>query len=319
VRTRVAAGLTAFLALSLLAVPTGVASTPVGLGTAGAFAVLAGSGITNTGATTITGDVGTYPTPAQTGFGSVTLVPPSTNHGSDAVAQGAKSDARASYADAAGRPADLVATELGGTTLAGGVYRADSGTFQITGTLKLDGEGDPDTVFVLQATSTLVTASGSNVQLLRGALACNVFWTVGSAATLGSGSVFTGTILAHDDISLDDAVTVHGRLLAGLQGSGAGAVTLIHDTVDVSPCHAKPSSSSSSSSNPPSTTPGPSSTSGSSSPSPPSGTASSSSSTSAPGNGTGVSVPLFPTVGDLAIAVVAGLGGVLFILRRRLR
>src|SRR5437879_4016810 len=109
---------------------TASAQAPVPLGTAAPFAVLAGSGITNTGPTTITGDVGTHPTPAQTGFGSVTLS--GTNHGSDAVTQGAKTDLVTAYNDAAGRlSVTTVATELGGQNLVAGVYNSAAGTFGI--------------------------------------------------------------------------------------------------------------------------------------------------------------------------------------------
>ena len=112
-----------------------------------------------------------------------------------------------------------------------GVYNSASGTFGMTGTLTLDGENNADAIFIFQTASTLITGGTGNVSLIRGAQACNIFWKVGSAATLGAGSTFRGTILAHDDISLGDGVTVDGRLLAGEQASGAGAVTLIHDTI----------------------------------------------------------------------------------------
>jgi hypothetical protein len=108
----------------------------------------------------------------------------------------------------------------------------------MTGTLILDGENNPDAVFIFQTASTLITAASGNISLIRGAQACNIFWKVGSAATLGAGSTFRGTIMAHDTITLGDAVTVDGRLLAGEQASGAGAVTLIHDTITAPTCAA---------------------------------------------------------------------------------
>jgi len=217
-------------------------ATSVPLGTAGSFAVLSGSGITNTGATTIKGDVGSSPTPAETGFAAcpaadcVTLT--GANHTSptpnDAVTVKAKIDLTTAYNYAAGQVSTQVATELANQRLVAGVYSSASGTFQMTGTLVLDGQNKTNGVWIFQTASTLITGGTGNVSLIRGAQACDVFYQVGSAATLGAGSTLKGTILAHDTISLGNGVTVQGRLLAGEQASGAGAVTLIHDTI-VSP------------------------------------------------------------------------------------
>ena len=162
----------AALALGMLAVgPTAFAAGPpaVGLGTAAAFAVLAGTpAITNTGPTTITGDVGIHPAVAVTGFppGVVT----GTIHAADAVALQAKSDLVVAYDDAAGRtPATAVAGgTLGGLTLVGGVYTAGGLTLALTGTLTLDGQNDPNSVWIFQATSDLVTASSSMVTFING-------------------------------------------------------------------------------------------------------------------------------------------------------
>jgi hypothetical protein len=195
------------------------------LGTASGFSVLAGSGITNTGPTTIYGDVGTYPTPSETGFGSVTIV--GTNHGADAVTQQAKTDLLTAYNDAAGRtPVTTIPTELGGSTLIPGVYNSAAGTFGITGTVTLDGEGDPNAVFIFQMESTLITASSSVVSLINGARACNVFWQVGSSATIGTSSSFVGTIMALTSITLTTGATVDGRVLAL-----NGAVTMDTNTI----------------------------------------------------------------------------------------
>jgi hypothetical protein len=212
--------------------------TPVLLGNAGLFAVLAGSGITNTGATTITGDVGSSPTHSETGFAAcpaancVSLT--GANHNdpdpNDAVTQSAKADLITAYNNAAGQTPTQVPTELASHTYTAGVYNSASGTLGMTGTLVLDGENNADAIFIFQTATTLITGGTGNVSFIRGAQACNVFWKVGSAATLGAGSSFSGTILAHDDISLGDGVTVVGRLLAAEQGN-AGAVTLIHDTI----------------------------------------------------------------------------------------
>lgn len=213
----------------------GAAEAPVGLGTATSFAVLAGAGITNTGATTITGDVGTYATTSQTGFG--TVVQTGVNHAGDAVTQQAKLDLVAAYGDAAGRgPATaVVPVDLAGQVLTAGVYA--NGTIELSGALTLDAQGDPDAVFVFQAASTLITASASSVTIINGGAtsACNVYWQVGSSATLGSASTFVGTVLAATSISLDPAAVVEGRLLAQ-----TGAVTMINNTITNTGCAALP-------------------------------------------------------------------------------
>jgi ice-binding like protein len=196
---------------------------PVGLGTAESFAVLAGSGITNTGATTITGDVGTFPTTSETGFGSITLI--GTNHVGDAVTMGAKNDLVTAYDDAFGRkPVTNVPVELGGSTLLAGVYK--SGTFGLTGTLVLDAQGNTNAQFIFQASSTVITASNSRVLLLNGADPCRVVWQLGSSATFGTGTQFVGDVLAYTSITATTGATFQGRLLAL-----NGAVTLDHNTI----------------------------------------------------------------------------------------
>ncbi len=212
-------------------VPTlgaGAAPTTVGLGTAESFAVLAGAGITNTGATAITGDVGTFPTTSETGFGTVTLT--GTNHAGDAVTQQAKTDLVTAYdAAAASGPVASGFTDLGGLTLTTGVY--SGGALGLTGTLTLNAQGDPNAVFIFQAASTLITASGSTVSLVNGAQACNVFWQVGSSATLATGSTMVGTVMALTSITATTGATVQGRLLAR-----NGAVTLDANTITASAC-----------------------------------------------------------------------------------
>lgn len=208
----------------------GAAQVTVGLGTAGNFAVLAGETITNTGPTTITGDVGLHPGSSVTGFDSVTLN--GASHLADAVAQQAKVDLVTAYDQAAGSgPATTVATELGGQTLTAGVYNSASGTFGLTGTLTLDAQGDPNAVFVFQMASTLVTASASAVNVIDGANACNVFWQVGSSATLGTGTVFKGNILALTSIALTTGASIEGRALAR-----NGAVTMDTNTITRAAC-----------------------------------------------------------------------------------
>jgi hypothetical protein len=222
-------GITALASIFLLALPgSSPAATSVGLGTAGSYAVLAGAGVTNTGPTVINGDLGSSPTPAITGFGGAPGgTVNGTIHSADADAASAQNDLTTAYNDAVGQgPPNMVATELGGSTLTPGVYEAASGTFGITGTLTLNAQGNPDAVFIFDAATTLTTATASRVSMINGAQACNVFWKVGSSATLGTDSAFAGNILALQSISLNDGVTVQGRLLAR-----NGAVTLINDTV----------------------------------------------------------------------------------------
>jgi hypothetical protein len=209
------------------------AATSVGLGTADSYAVLAGSGVTNTGPSVIDGDLGTSPTPAVTGFGGA---PNGTVNGAihqgDAAAAQAKGDLTTAYDNAAGQgPEITLATELGGQTLTPGVYVSQSGTFGITGTLTLNAQGNPDAVFIFKTATTLVTASSSRVAMINGAQSCHLFWKVGSSATLGTSSTFAGNILALLSISLNNGVSVDGRLLAR-----NGAVTLINDTVTRAAC-----------------------------------------------------------------------------------
>lgn len=207
------------------------AATAVSLGTADSFAVLAGSGITNTGPTTLNGDMGTYPTLTITGSSSITIT--GTNHAGDSVTQSAKTDLVTAYNSAAGQsPTTPISADLGGQTLVAGVYNSAS-SIGLTGALTLDGAGNADSVFVFQAGSTLTTASGSSVVLTNGAQACNVFWQVGSSATIGTGSSFVGTIIALTSITLTTGATVSGRALAR-----NGAVTMDTNTVTRPSCAA---------------------------------------------------------------------------------
>jgi hypothetical protein len=229
------------------------APNPVLLGTSDRFAVLGSSAISNTPTSTINGDVGLAPAAGSfiTGLscaevtGTIFKVDASgplcaTNDpGLLTTAQG---DFRTAYANAASQTPTQVPTELAGQTLTAGVYASASGTFGMTGTVTLDGQDNLDSVFIFQTASTLITASTGNVRLTRGAQACNVFWKVGSSATLGANSTFRGTILAHEDISLEANVTVDGgRLLAGAQNTGLGAISMISDTIArPSSCLAEP-------------------------------------------------------------------------------
>jgi hypothetical protein len=207
--------------------PGARAATAVPLGTAASFAVMAGSTITSTGPTVITGDLGLSPGTSVTGF-----PPGQVNgaiHAADSAAVQAQADLTTAYDDAAAQPATAtIPTELGGTTQTPGVYDSAAGTFGITGTLTLDAQGDPDAVFIFQAASTLITASASSVSLVNGAQASNVFWVVGSSATLGTSSTLQGSILALTSITVTTGTTINGRALAR-----NGAVTLDTNTINL--------------------------------------------------------------------------------------
>jgi hypothetical protein len=221
-------GLTAFLAVFLTG-PALAATAPVGLGTANSFAVLAYSTVTNTGPTTITGDVGLHPGSSVTGFNTVTLH--GTQHVADAAALQAKNDLVTAYDNAAGRTPTTVGTELGGQTLTSGVYSTQNGKLGLTGAVTLNAQGDPTAVFIFQAASTLITASGSSVVLTNGAQACNVYWKVASSATLGTSSAFAGNILALASITMTTGATLVGRALAQ-----TGAVTLDTNVITRAVC-----------------------------------------------------------------------------------
>jgi hypothetical protein len=224
-------GIALLFGISAVGARTAIAAGPpaVNLLTATSFAVLAGAGITNTGPTTINGDVGTYPTTTMTGVGSLTIT--GTNHAGDAVTQTAKTDLITAYNTAAGSgPTIPVVANLGGQTLVPGVYNSAS-SLGLTGALTLSG-GSTD-VWIFQAGSTLTTATGSSVVLLGGAQSCNIFWQIGSSATIGTGSAFKGTIIAKDSITVTTGATIDGRALAR-----DGAVTLDTNTITTSTCSA---------------------------------------------------------------------------------
>lgn len=234
--------LVVLVTFSITGIVRAVGPTTVSLGVANSFGVLAGSGITNTGASTVNGDVGSYATTTQTGFsGGNTVTITGTNHLGDSTTQSAKTDLTAAFVDAAGRtPATTitasstdsfgVGTITNGGSISPGVYNSGS-TIGITGTLILDGGGDPNAVFIFQAGSSLTTASASHVSLINGAQACNVFWKVGTSATLGTTSDFKGTILADQSITDTDNSTIVGRLLASV-----AHVTLSNTVITVPTC-----------------------------------------------------------------------------------
>jgi hypothetical protein len=216
--------------------PVGRTSTALGqtlLGTAQSFAVLGGSTVTNTGPTTIYGNLGVNPGLAITGF-PPGLVGGGAIHSGDGVTLQAQNDTTTAYVALAGEAVtqDLTGQDLGGKTLTAGVYRFASSA-QLTGNLTLDAEGDPEAVFVFQIGSTLTTASNSSVLVIGGGSDCNVFWQVGSSATLGTTTAFKGNIVALTSISLTTGAKIRGRALAR-----NGAVTMDTNDVSIAACAA---------------------------------------------------------------------------------
>jgi hypothetical protein len=202
------------------------------LGDAASFAVLGGSTVTNTGATTsIVGDLGVNPGT------SITGIPPGmpigVNHGSDAVSAQAQLDAaRANNALTEAQCNNaLPMHELAGLTLAPGVYCFNAAAVQLTGNLVLDAKGDPNAVFVFQIGAAFTTADFAMVTLMNGANACNVFWQVGSSATLGKAAIFSGTILAYASITLTYGASLSGRAIAE-----TAAISLDTNSVSVPSC-----------------------------------------------------------------------------------
>lgn len=216
------------LASMLFAGAALAAPATVGLGTASSFSVLAGSTVTNTGPTTMFGDLGLSPGSSVTGAPHVL----GTTHVDDAVAIQAKTELTTAYNDAAGRESEGSAgTDLTGQTFTAGVRTASSSLLLSSGSVILDAKGDPNAVFIFQIGSTLTTGSNTTVQLINGAQACNVFWQVGSSATLGTGTKFVGTVMAKETITANTGATIHGRLLAR-----TAAVNLDTNTITQSDC-----------------------------------------------------------------------------------
>ncbi len=184
--------------------------TAPNLGGAASFAVLAATTITNTGSSQVIGDVGVSPGTEITG-----LTPGMVIGSGQAAADQAQTDAHAAFANLATQACDddLTGQDLGGMTLTPGVY-CFSSSAQLTGTLTLDALGDPNAVFIFQIGSTLTTASGSTVLMTNSENSCNVFFQVGSSATLGTDTTFEGNILAQASITLNTRASINGRALA---------------------------------------------------------------------------------------------------------
>jgi hypothetical protein len=211
-----------------------VANVP--MGTAANYSVLGGQGVTNTGLTTMHENLGVSPGPttAITGFPPGLVILPGVRDNPNAAQ--AQLDLTTAYNDTGtrGTLTGTTGSDLSGQTLQGGVYAATTSPkapLGLTGTLTLDGAGNPNSVFIFQTDSTLITGSASRVRLINGAQECNVYWQVLSSATLGSGSTFVGNILALTTITMQNNVTVHGRALAR-----NGSVTLINDHFSTPTC-----------------------------------------------------------------------------------
>jgi hypothetical protein len=228
--TAVVAGVESVDSVEVVSPPVPFAPGPPAADLTGVFAfqVLAGSTITNTGVTTVTGDIGVSPGTSVTGFGPPAVVE-GTIHLNDFVAQRAQAALLTAYTDAQARTgAVTIPADIGGMTFGPGVYNVAS-SLAITGTVMLDAKGDPDAVWVFQIGSTLTTAvNNSAVILANGAQLQNVFWAVGSSATLNGGTSFRGTIMAQASITVNAGVDMDGRLLAI-----SGAVTLDNDTIEM--------------------------------------------------------------------------------------
>lgn len=219
-----------------MAIPT------VDLGTAGDFAILAGSAITDAGVASVinTGDVGVYPgTSNGLLAGQVIEGMIRARPSDDGLLLQAQNDLTTAYVDAGNRPVPgannfgVVDNQLGGKTLLPGVYSfGHAATANLIGTLTLDPGADLDPVWVFLASADLIVQSGSSVVLMDGATSCDVFWWVGSSATIGTNSEFVGNIMADQSIALQTGATLEGRALARI-----AAVTLDHNTVTASHCH----------------------------------------------------------------------------------
>jgi Ice-binding-like len=233
----------ALLVLGLLSIPIASAATAPNLGAAASYSVLGGQSVTNTGATTMPGDLGVSPgngTPitSVTGFPPGMVGPPGMKHVVDAAAAQAQSDLTTAYTTTAGLPATAtVGPDISNQTFTAGVYNASS-ALQYSGTVTLNAEDDPTAVFIFQVGSGLTVEGSSSVRLENDAQACNVFWQVGSSASLGATATttsFTGTIMALSSITMTDGVSVEGQALAR-----NGDVTLGGDTFTQPGCDLTP-------------------------------------------------------------------------------
>lgn len=220
------------------ALPAAAQAAPVDLATAGPFVVLGGTTVTNTGPSVLNGDLGVSPGTELKGF-ELPAVVNGVRHATDEVAARAQLDLTNAYNVAAGQPVlpqnDLSDTDLGERKLGPGIYRYNAAAL-LTGALTLDAEGDPNAQFVFKIGSQLTTESASSVLLVNGASPCNVYWQVGSSADIGTTTAFQGNLMALTSISLQNAATVLGRMLAR-----NGQVSLINNVLTRPLCATGPS------------------------------------------------------------------------------
>ena len=200
---------------------------PVVLGSAANYAVLAGSTVTSTGLSTVTGDLGVSPGTAVTGFPPGILV--GAQHLGDPTSAQGIADLTTAYNSAAGRTLCPISVSgnLGGQTLAPGLYKSTTSLAVSSGDLTLDAQGDGNAIFIFQMASTLTTTSGRQVILTNGAKAANIYWQVGSSATLGTTSVFQGTIMADQAITLQTGARLNGRALARIAAVSLDGNTIV--------------------------------------------------------------------------------------------
>jgi type VI secretion system secreted protein VgrG len=235
VRVIGAAVMVSFLAAALLPAFTSAVEPTVRRGTSATYGVLAGTTITNTGTTSLSGtagaDIGLSPGTSFTGSASVTNTPGTINL-TNAAAATAQLDLTTAYGDVAGAtPATVLPTDLVGRTILPGIYNSAAGDFANSGSITFDAGGNANAVFIFQAASTLITSESSTMVLAGGAQACNIYWQVGTSATLGVDSTFIGSIYALTSITATTRAKIYGQLLAR-----NGAVTLDTNIIQNDAC-----------------------------------------------------------------------------------
>ncbi|MSZ96922.1 MAG: DUF3494 domain-containing protein [Actinobacteria bacterium] len=233
--------ITAFLLVVVLGAPvvislnrSSAAWPTIRQGSTTSFGVLASSTVTNTGPTSISGTaggyVGLYPGTSFTGSASVTR---SGDHITDGTAQLAQTDLVTAYNDlGVPTPTVIGPADLVGKVILPGTYSTASGTFANSGNVTLDALGDPSAVFIFQAASTVITSTSSTMTLSGGAQACNVYWRVGSSATIGVSSTFVGHVYAMDSVTATTNATIYGQLLARNAAVTLDTNTIINNNCD---------------------------------------------------------------------------------------
>lgn len=202
--------------LMFMSAPNGIAASTISLGKADGFALLSGTGIANTGKSSVQGELGIFPTISYTDAGSLVLN--GGYHFGDAAVAAAQTDLSAAYTAAVNVSSVTAASaDIGGQTLVPGVYSNSSG-LGVTGTLTLDAKGNPGAVFIFQTAGNLSTSASSQINLVNGGQACNVYWQVGNTTSLGTSSSFKGSILANSNFVGGAGATILGRILS-LHGS----------------------------------------------------------------------------------------------------